>query len=631
MKRCFAWFVFVALAVLALGSTPVLAARSSRDAPSRPQGRLETDLFVAIFRGDGAGVQSLLARGADPNARDSLEGTALFDAAGFGQVPMVEALLHAGARLDEATIYGTPLTAAAAGANVPVVKLLLGRGANPNALRPDGATPLMYAALNGSSEIVQELLNRKAHVNAKDSDGTTALINAARAGHVEIGRLLLSRGAAVDAVDSHRWTALMHAAVNGHIDFVNLLLEKEAHVNAREAKGRTPLILAATYGDFPAVIRALLEGGANPRATDARHRTALALARARGHGETAALLRERRAERTLAVANAPRRTPKEAAQASLALVQRSMRVFNRVTGCVSCHHEGLGKVATGVAQQHGFAIDPAVARAQSVRFSTMMAELRPVHLKALQDPSAMKYVPAVDIVDVTAYYAYLLAGMTAQRQPPTPALSAATMVLARQQFPDGHWFSGPRGPMQSSSFTITALTIQTLKAYGPKDKAAEVADRLQRAKAWLQTAPATTSEDKAFRLLGLKWVGASMNERGKAIAELRADQRPDGGWPQPGAPQSDAYGTGQALYALHVAGGLPVADPVYQRGVQFLLRTQEEDGSWFVTRRVPPFNNYFDSGFPHGQSQYASFNATCWAMMALVQTVDRPKAKRVAR
>jgi Ankyrin repeats (3 copies) len=88
----------------------------------------------------------------------------------------------------------------------------------------------------------------------------------------------------------------MNAAVYGHAGFVKLLLEKGANPNAREEKGRTPLILAALYGDNPAVIRTLVEGGADIRATDARHRTALALATERGHGETAALLRERGAD-----------------------------------------------------------------------------------------------------------------------------------------------------------------------------------------------------------------------------------------------------------------------------------------------------------------------------------------------
>jgi ankyrin repeat protein len=623
-------------------ATPTLA-RTSRDPLSRPQGRLSQDLFQAIRHRDLAGVQSLLARGADANARNSLESTALSAAAATGQVPIVEALLRAGAKLDASTPYGTgtALAAAAATGSVPVVKLLLARGADVQAARPDGVTVLMYAALNGSEEIVRELLRRKVDVNAKDNDGATALIDAARGDHPEAGRLLLSSGASIDAADRHGWTALMNAAVYGHADFIKLLVGKGANPNAREGKGRTALILAAMYGDNPAVIQALVEGGADLQAIDARHRTALALATERGHEATAALLRER-SDRSAALPGAvpaatsgAGRTPRAALQVSLAALQRSMGEFHQLTGCVSCHQHGLGRMVTGVAQQHGWAIGRPVERAQVERISAYFAERRLAHLKALQDPGAMKDVPGADIGNHVPNYGFMLAGMAAHRQPANEAAAAATMFLARLQLPDGRWRSPSprRGPMQSSDFTMTALAVQAMQTYAPKDRGAEVADRLRRARNWLLTAAAETSEDKAFRLLGLKWAGASLADRQTAIEALRADQRPDGGWPQPGAPESDAYGTGQALYALRLGGELPATDPVYQRGVQFLLRTQEEDGSWFVPKRVEPRNLYFDAAFPHGEAQYASFNATCWATLALLQTIDntQPGLRRAGR
>jgi ankyrin repeat protein len=608
---------------LAALATPTLA-RTSRGSPVMTRGKLAQELFLAIGHRDLAGVQSLLARGADPNARNGLEITPLIFAALSGQPPVVEALLQAGAKLDEPTIYGTALTFAAVGGNSAVIRSLLARGADVNPARPDGTTVLMYAARNGDPEVVQELLRRKAAVNAKNGDGATPLIYAAREGKVDAGQILLNSGAAVDARDSHRWTALMYAALNGHADFVRLLLQQGADPNAREATGRTALLLAARYGDHPAVLRALLEGGADLRSTDARHRTALALATARGYPESAALLRERGGTPAPVAEGGALPTPQAAVRTSLAALQQSMRVFTERTGCVSCHQDGLGRLATGVARQRGWSVDPSVDRAQAARIAARLGELLPVHRRALQNPAAIKDVPTIDLGDLPMFYGYLLAGTAAHRQPASQAVAAAAMVLARQQLPDGHWFSPPRGPMQSSDFTMTALAVQALQTYAPREHAAEIAERLRRARAWLLTATAKTSEDKAFRLLGLKWAGASIAERQKAIEELRADQRPDGGWPQPGAPESDAYGTGQALYALHVAGGLPVSDPLYQRGVRFLLRTQDEDGSWFVPNRVAQGNNYFDAAFPHGQAQYASFNATCWAAMALLQAAAPP-------
>jgi ankyrin repeat protein len=585
---------------------------------------------MAINRGDHAGVQALLKRGADPNARNALEFTPLVFAAATGQVPVVEMLLHAGAKLNAPSPFGTSLTFAALGGSAPVMKLLLARGADVNAHRADGISVLMMASRYPDAAIIGELLRRKAAVNAKDNDGATALIYAAREGHLDVARALLGGGAAVDAADSHGWTALSYAAVNGHADLVKVLLEKGANVNARDTKRRTPLILATTYGDYPAVIQALTAGGADLQATDAQGRTAAALALARGRAESAQMLRATAAAATVAAGGASSLVPDTAIRASLTTLQRSMQAFSKNTGCISCHQDGLGRMATGEALARGIAIDPAVARAQMERIRGALTELRPLHQQALKDPAAMKNLPLIEIGELTPGYAFMLAGVVAHKEPANEAITATTMVLARQQFPDGHWqFSFPRVPMQSSFFTVTALAVQALQTYAPKERAAEAAERSRRARGWLLKTPAQSGEDRAFRLLGLKWAGASVEERRKAIDELLAAQRPDGGWSQMAAMPSDAYATGEALYALRVAGELPVTDPVYQRGTQFLLRTQEEDGSWFVAKRAMPANNYFDAEFPHGESQYASFNATCWAAMALMQSVDRPR--RAAR
>jgi ankyrin repeat protein len=631
VTRCFRYGVLcVSLAALA---TPILA-RTTTEPPVPAPGKLGQDLFIAVNRGDLTSVRSLLQRGADPNARNGLQFTPLFIAAASGQTEVIEALLQAGAKRDAPSPYGTALTFAALSGSVPSLKLLLARGADINPFRADGITVLMMVSRIGDAEIVRELLRRKADVNAKDSDGATALIFAAREGQEEAGRVLLGSGAAVDAADSHGWTPLMYAAVNGHAGFVQLLLEKGANVNARDKKGRTPLLLAATYADHPEVLRALLKAGADPRATDARNRTAEALATKRGHTQCAALLREHGGASTVTATREPQRSPRQAVQASLKLIERSITEFTQRTSCVSCHHEGLSRVATGVARQHGFSIDPAVTRAQLERINGMVNGTRPLHQQALNDPNTMKQVPLIEIAEVATTYTSILAGMAAHQQPANEGTAAMAMVMARQQSPNGAWeFTLKRVPMQSSFFTTTALAVQALRTYGPRTHATEVADRIRRAKGWLLTAPTETSEDRTFRLLGLKWAGASREEKQKAIEDLRAEQRADGGWPQTPHLQSDAYATGQALYALHLAGGLLVTDPLYQRGVQFLLRTQDADGSWFVNKRAIPANIYLDAAFPHGQSQYSSFNATCWATMALLQTIDRsqPSAQRAGK
>jgi hypothetical protein len=106
-----------------------------------------------------------------------------------------------------------------------------------------------------------------------------------------------------------------------------------------------------------------------------------------------------------------------------------------------------------------------------------------------------------------------------------------------------------------------------------------------------------------------------------ATRELRAAQHADGGWSQLAALDSDAYATGQALVALHEAGGLAVDDPVYQKGVRYLLATEHDDGSWLVKSRSIALQPVFDSGFPGGRDQWISSAATAWAAMALAAAV----------
>ena len=87
----------------------------------------------------------------------------------------------------------------------------------------------------------------------------------------------------------------------------------------------------------------------------------------------------------------------------------------------------------------------------------------------------------------------------------------------------------------------------------------------------------------------------------------------------------DAYATGQVLVALQQSGAVSVADPAYRRGTQFLLQTQLADGSWFVQSRSLPVQPFFESGFPHGRSQFISCAATGWATAALALTATPTK------
>jgi len=62
----------------------------------------------------------------------------------------------------------------------------------------------------------------------------------------------------------------------------------------------------------------------------------------------------------------------------------------------------------------------------------------------------------------------------------------------------------------------------------------------------------------------------------------------------------------------HEAASVATDDPIYRRGVGYLLETQEPDGSWLVHKRAVSINGHVESGFPYGKFQFTSYAGTCW-------------------
>ena len=312
-----------------------------------------------------------------------------------------------------------------------------------------------------------------------------------------------------------------------------------------------------------------------------------------------------------------------AAVRALPMLQQSVRAFVEKRSCVSCHHNSVAVLTLRTAQRQHLAVDPSVLDGVETKTFRQLRSATAVDL-AVQAVGASD--PASD--------SYLLMAAHEARLPADLATATWAARIARWQLADGHWTTSDfRPPHSSSLFTATATAVRAIQAYMPAALASERDRAVKRAATWLRSNRPISTEDAAFRIMGLASAGASADDLHVASADLVAMQQPDGGWPQLAGYRSDAYSTGEALVALHQAG-VPVADRAVSRGVAFLVSSQARDGTWRVrTRMISPAEvspPYFATGFPYGKDEFLSFTGSCWAVMGLLSTLPDAPAESVA-
>lgn len=214
-----------------------------------------------------------------------METTTLYMAAGRGHDAIVKLLIEKGASVNLKKAPGHPLVIAASNNRKAVVKVLLEKGADSNARRDDSTTSLHIAVMRGCSDIVSMLLNKGADTDLGDNTGTTPLHTAVWKKHCKITQLLLERGAAVGSRDSYGRTALDIAMTHGSQRSLSLCL-KHAKINAQDCQPLHPAISL----NKTAVVRWLLENGADINRKDSRGQTPLLYAMLEAHDHLVELL-----------------------------------------------------------------------------------------------------------------------------------------------------------------------------------------------------------------------------------------------------------------------------------------------------------------------------------------------------
>jgi ankyrin repeat protein len=603
----------------------------SRDAANAPGAFGETPLMDGATAGSAEAMAFLLDKGADVDAQNPFGTTALMMAA--TDAAKVRLLLDRGAKVNVASKQGRTalFVAAMSDGSAPIVRMLVAKGADVRARDAFQNTVLTAAAYGNDLDTIRLVLDAGVDVNAAGVTGVTPLLGASYNGNLPAVRLFLSKGANANAVAAMpslfplappksgpialtAVTPLLAASAAAPVELVKALLDAGANVNARDGRGMTPLMMAvATNHQEPAVIRLLLGRGADPTLQSSVGETAADWARKLSRPAGLELLQVSAIQPAAAVVPAPAAASvdvKAAAERGMALLETSSQKFFEGSGCVSCHHQN----ATGLAAGE--------ARLKGLRFDAMASAGRIEMLKAGPPPPLL--LERMDI-NVPEVFASALVALAAENVPPNPVTDMIAADIAAAQALDGSWpiqnGIGDRPPTAQGRITRAALCIRSLKVYGPPARAAELKVRIARARQWLLAEKPVTAEDRNMQLLGVFWADADIRSLKKLAAAILAQQRPDGAWRQHDGVAEDAYATGQSLYALAKAGGVAPADAAYQRGVSYLLATQNANGSWRVTSRAPKFQAFFNSGFPYGGDQWISAWATGWATMALAQAV----------
>ena len=142
----------------------------------------QTALMWAAERNSADVAKFLLANKAGPGLRNKRGQTALHIAAANFHAAIVGDLLASGAEADLRDADGKTalLLVANSESFVPddIMNLLLSKGADLNALDPEGNSPLITAAKAGSLPGVEYLLGKGARTDLKNKDGMTALMYA---------------------------------------------------------------------------------------------------------------------------------------------------------------------------------------------------------------------------------------------------------------------------------------------------------------------------------------------------------------------------------------------------------------------------------------------------------------------
>lgn len=306
------------------------------------------------------------------------------------------------------------------------------------------------------------------------------------------------------------------------------------------------------------------------------------------------------------------------------VIRKGVNNYPEHRDCFSCHHQALPLVAFSLNGRKDLSTDTSeFAKAEMTQAILEFTE------ESFKPKTAlMRDGSGVGGRALTA--AYGLWTLDVGGAPRNQTIDAMVAYLLKTQAEDGAWeFQSHRPPAASSRSMTTAIAVYGLRAFGfDASQSSRTNEALKKSALFAEKHTLDGSHEE---LIGAVWLDQMLNSEQVTASDLVANrlasrteelwkrQRADGGWSQTPKMDSDAYSTGQALVMLaqlDASKKIHELEP-FQKGIRYLLNSQEADGSWHVVTRAKPVQVYFDNGDPHGKDQFISMMATCWSTAAL--------------
>ncbi len=308
---------------------------------------------------------------------------------------------------------------------------------------------------------------------------------------------------------------------------------------------------------------------------------------------------------------------------AIGYLQTESAAWLNTRGCAACHHVPMPLWALSEAERQGYAIDKqfVASTAESLLGSKDKLMSSKIFPNPADPPDPRPQGRGLNMG--LPFLAVAARSLPALNEGQKQSLRLITEEIVKKQQPDGSWefFSTlRRPPINESQTTDAAWIIMALAGETEPDAPEAQRAALQKAIDWLDAAkPSGLHQEKVMEVLLGAHTAEPRDTMQATIDELLALQRADGGWSQTvPEPKSDAFATGQTLYALSLVG-YTAERPEIQRGIDFLVATQMPDGSWPMVSRSTP------DGSPGSSKLLTPINcaASSWATLGLARLVPR--------